>query len=156
MIPYAMAQVMASHLGMPVEKGIIQINRVGHTGASGWHRLTHPAVFEVSVKKGIEYLIVDDFVGQDGTIANLRDHVVANGRSLVDAVALADKPNSAKLSLRQETLQELRDKHGQELETFWRELTGHGLEYLTGSEARYLHRADDAQQIRTRILEETD
>ncbi len=156
MIPLGMARVLERALGIPVEMSIFQVNRVSHTGSSGWHRLTHPAVFDGPVKKGVEYLIVDDFIGQGGTIANLRGHVVAHGGGVVGAAALTGKPYSAKMSLTKETLEQLRDKHGQELETLWRELTGHGLEYLTESEARYLHRADDVEQIRARILEAGD
>jgi len=153
MIPFGMAKVLAHELKLTVETNIIQINRVGHTGATGWHRLTHPAIFNGHVKKEADYLIIDDFVGQGGTIANLRGHIVANGGSVTGAVTLTGKEYSAKLALTAETLQALRDKHGKELETFWRELTGYGLEYLTESEARYLYRADDAQQIRDRVLE---
>ena len=65
---------------------------------------------------------------------------------------LTGKPCSAKLSLEQATLIALRDKHGDKLESWWKETFGYGFEFLTESEARYLERADEAQLIRDRLL----
>jgi hypothetical protein len=44
---------------------------VGHTGASGFARLAHQARFDGEIERGSLYLVVDDFVGQGGTLANL-------------------------------------------------------------------------------------
>jgi len=41
-------------------------------GASGWERMARPAMFEGDVIGGRNYLLVDDFVGQGDTLANLR------------------------------------------------------------------------------------
>lgn len=40
-----MAQWLGMNLGLQVDDSLIQINRVGHTGSSGWHRLANPALF---------------------------------------------------------------------------------------------------------------
>ncbi|HVY05716.1 MAG TPA: hypothetical protein VHB46_07040 [Burkholderiales bacterium] len=68
------------------------------------------------------------------------------------ASTLTGKPYSAKLTLEQATLEALRAKHGDGLESWWKEAFGYGFELLTESEARYLERADDAQLIRDRII----
>ena len=52
------------------------------------------------------------------------------------ASTLTGKPYSAKLSLEQATLIALRDKHGDKLESWWKETFGYGFEFLTESEAR--------------------
>lgn len=70
-IPMALAAVIAHRLGLEIETSVIQDNTAGHTGASGWHRLANPAIFSGDVTSGGVYLLVDDFIGQGGTIANL-------------------------------------------------------------------------------------
>ncbi len=97
-------------------------------------------------------MLVDDFVGQGGTLANLRGYIEANGGWVVLTTTLTGKSYSAKLSLTEETLQKLRGQHGEELENWWKERFGYGFEGLTESEARYLERSDDVDTIRDRIL----
>ena len=51
---------------------LVQINKVGHTKSSGWHRLTHQALFDGKVSAKEKYLLLDDFIGQGGTLAILQ------------------------------------------------------------------------------------
>jgi hypothetical protein len=129
---------------------VIQINRVTHTGATGYHRLAFPAIFEGEVAH-VSYLLVDDFIGQGGTLANLRGFVEANGGRVVGATALAGKAYSAKLRVDHQTVAELRRTHGRWLEEWWIATFGYGFESLTHSEARYLIRVDDAHAIPERL-----
>lgn len=138
-------------IGALDKKGVIQINRVVHTGADGYHRLALPALFDGEVKES-EYFLVDDFVGQGGTLANLRGFVESRGAKVLGATSLTGKGYSAKLRLTKETLQGLKGKHGTELEQWWVAAFGYGFERLTESEARYLTRADDAHSISARIV----
>ena len=78
LIPAALAEGLSRLLALPVATGVIQINRVTHTGASGYHRLASPALFEGEVKAPT-YLLVDDFIGQGGTLANLKGYVESQG-----------------------------------------------------------------------------
>lgn len=147
-IPRVLAQVLSVKLTLPVAEDIIQINRVTHTGADGYHRLAFPALFGGEVRVS-EYLLVDDFIGQGGTLANLKGF---EGGIVIGATALTGKAYSAKLRLSEETLQGLREKHGTELEKWWVDTFGYSFEELTESEARYLRRADDADVISKRIV----
>lgn len=151
-IPQAMADRFSAKLGLAVADDIIQVNRVGHTGASGWVRLANQAAFDGPVTPGAEYWLFDDFVGQGGTFANLRGHIESRGGRVMGLTALAGRADSAKLGLSSETLGALRTKHGN-LENWWREQFGFGFEALTESEARYLLRAEDADTIRNRLAE---
>jgi hypoxanthine-guanine phosphoribosyltransferase len=151
-IPTVLAELLAERLKLPVEASIVQINRVGHTGASGYRRLAFPALFDGHVEPGSSYVLIDDFVGQGGTLANFRGFIESQGGSAVLAVTLTGKPYSAKLSLSEDTLQRLRETHGSALEEWWEETFGYGFDLLTESEARYLTRADNAQLIPDRIL----
>jgi hypothetical protein len=149
-IPRVFARALSQLLDLPLFSGVIQINRVTHTGASGYHRLAFPAIFGGEVAP-VNYLLVDDFIGQGGTLANLRGFVETNGGKVVGATALTGKSYSAKLRPDEQTLLELRGKHGEQLEKWWLATFGYGFERLTESEARYLTRVDDAHAIPERL-----
>lgn len=149
-IPEALADFLGLRLGLSTDDAIVQVNVVNHTGASGFARLARQALFEGDVQADRDYLIVDDFIGQGGTIANFRGHLLARGARVLGAVVLTGKPFSARLALSAERLTELRAKHG-ELEDWWRESFGFGFDALTESEARYLVNTADADTIRDRI-----
>lgn len=151
-IPPAMVAWLASRLGFEMENSLVQINRVGHTKSSGWHRLAYQALFDGEVRAGRAYLLVDDFIGQGGTLANFRGFIEARGGRVVGALVLTGKRYSSILALTDETLKALRIKHGN-LEPWWREQFGFGFDALTESEARYLIRAEDADTIRNRLVE---
>ncbi len=151
-IPTALSGLIGRRLGLPVDDSIVQINRVGHTGADGYHRLATPALFDGEVRAGAHYLLVDDFVGQGGTLANLRGYIEAAGGRVDLATTLTGKGYSSKLALSDDTLAQLRAKHGGDLETWWKAHFGYGFDFLTESEARYLVRSPDADAIRDRIL----
>ncbi len=95
--------------------------------------------------------MVDDFIGQGGTLANLRGWVEKKGGKIVGAVGLTGKPYSAKLNPKEEQLHELRQRHARTFEKWWCEQFGHAFDCLTQSEARYLSRSPDADTIRDRL-----
>lgn len=71
-IPEALADIIAKRLGWRADGGIVQTNIVAHTGANGFSRLARQAEFGGDVAPQQHYVLVDDFVGQGGTLANLR------------------------------------------------------------------------------------
>ena len=96
--------------------------------------------------------MVDDFIGQGGTLANLRGWIEKKGGTVVGAVGLTGKPYSAKLKATKEQLHELGQRHGRNFEKWWREHFGHPFDCLTQSEARYLARSPDVDTIRDRLV----
>jgi hypothetical protein len=150
-IPAALANVLSRILGLPVNKSIVQLNSVGHTGADGFTRLANQALFSGNVAPGQEYFLVDDFVGQGGTLANLIGFIRSQGGKVLGATVLTGKPYSAKLAPDEAQIQALRAKHGTDLEEWWKQGFGFGFECLTRSEARYLENTKDAQTIRNRL-----
>ena len=150
-IPAALTELLSERLSIPFDRTIVQTNVVGHTGADGYGRLARQAAFEGGVEKECAYIMVDDFIGQGGTLANLRGCIEKKGNRVVGAVALTGKPYSAKLNPSQEQLHELRQKHGRDFEKWWREHFGHSFDCLTQSEARYLSRSPDVDTIRNRL-----
>ena len=152
-IPEVFAELLGKVLGWPVDAGIIQVNVVGHTSAKGFWRMARQAEFQGPVEAGCEYVLVDDFVGMGGTLANLKGYIESQGGRVLAAVALTGKPHSAQLAPSPERLHELREKHGTKLENWWIGHFAHAFDALTESEARYLARTETADTIRNRIAE---
>ena len=150
-IPAALAKLMSERLGIGFDTEVVQTNIVGHTGADGYGRLARQAAFGGKVPPIREYVMVDDFIGQGGTLANLRGWVEKKRGRVIGAVGLTGKPYSAKLSPTQEQLRELRETHGPDFERWWRGQFGHSFDCLTQSEARYLARSPDVDTIRDRL-----
>ena len=50
-------------------------------------------------------------------------------------------------------LEELRKKHGKELEDWWKERFAHTFDCLTQSEARYILKTENADRVRNKIAE---
>jgi adenine/guanine phosphoribosyltransferase-like PRPP-binding protein len=152
-IPEAFAVEISKAVGWPHDTKVAQVNVVAHTGADGFSRLARQAEFIGAIQPGCEYVLVDDFVGMGGTLANLKGYVESKGGRVLAAVSLTGKPHSAKLALSSERLQELRVKHGTELENWWIGRFAHAFDALTESEARYLARTETADTIRNRIAD---
>lgn len=150
-IPEAFADKLADALKLEVDGRIVQTNVVSHTGSDGYGRMSRQALFDGDVTQGTEYVLVDDFIGQGGTLANLRGYIESRGGRVIAAVALTGKPYSARLTNDEVQLQELRQKHGN-LEKWWQDRFGHTFDSLTQSEARYLTRSENADTIRDRIV----
>ncbi len=83
----------------------------------------------------------------------LNGFLESRGAQVIGATTLTGKAYSAKLKLSDNTLQALRENHGNELEQWWIDTFGYDFERLTESEARYLARANDAHSIAARIVE---
>jgi len=150
-IPEVFAVEISKALGWSHDAAVTQVNLVGHTGADGFSRLARQAEFAGVVKRESEYVLVDDFVGMGGTLANMKGYIESQGGKVLGTVSLTGKPHSAKLALSLERLQELRSKHGTELENWWLGRFAHAFDALTESEARYLTRTETADTIRNRI-----
>jgi hypothetical protein len=95
--------------------------------------------------------LVDDFVGQGGTLANLRGYLMSKGGIVLGATVLTGKSYSANLCIEQPIIDELRKNHGYNLEHWWKERFGFGYECLTNSEGIYLRNTETAERIRDRI-----
>lgn len=151
-IPLSLAQHLGAALGWRVETGVIQANVASRTKKDGYYRLAIQPVFDGPVATEEQYVLIDDFIGQGATLANLRGHVMAGGGRVSGITSLTGKDVSATLALRLGTLQELRRIHDDNLENWWWKVFGFGFEHLTESEARYIIRRTDADRVRKEIL----
>lgn len=140
-IPDAMAQMLGNKLGLEVVAGeIVQTNKVGHTRAPAFQRLVTPATFEGQVQAGANYVLVDDHVGLGGTLANLRGYVEARGGAVIAITTLTESRDARVISLRPDTRNVLRERHGQALDDLWKSQFGYGIDCLTEVEALILCR----------------
>jgi hypothetical protein len=94
--------------------------------------------------------VVDDFIRQGGTLANLRGHILRQGGRVLGATVLTGKARAAVLAPEPAILQELRDKHGS-IEHWWEDSFGYGFDCFTAVEARFLVTNSDPGYVRAHI-----
>lgn len=82
MIPAAYA-ARFSAIGMMVEHNIIAITNVSHTNASDVSRISKRMRFEGHVNKGVDYILLDDFITSGAELRDLRDYVSSQGGNVV-------------------------------------------------------------------------
>jgi orotate phosphoribosyltransferase-like protein len=154
-IPMAYGEVLAGVLGLDTDPGIVQASVANHSHApSIYHRFASPPVFEGYVEKNADYVIIDDTCTAGGTLANLRGFIEEHGGNVVlmSVLALNGVGRSYDISLSPGTLYQLRKKHPQ-LNEWWREEFGYGIDCLTEGEAGHLRAAPSFDTIRNRISE---
>jgi hypothetical protein len=156
-IPETLVGVLAAEMELSyshVDLSITQINRVGHTKSNRWHRLANQPLFDGEIQPGRNYLLVDDFIGMGGTIANFKGYIESKGGKAIGALVLTGQERSAILTPPQELIQSIELKYGKDFTDWWHRTFGFCHTLLTASEAGYLWRsAENADQARARILE---
>ncbi len=78
----------------------------------------------------------------------MRGYIEAGGGRVIAMTTMTESRAARKISATPETIHMLRLKHGQDLETFWQETFGYGLDCLTEVEAGYLARQSSFDAIR--------
>lgn len=151
-IPEVLSDILSRRLGWPRDSNVVQTNVVAHTGSDGFSRLARQPAFDGPIQVRGVYVLVDDFVGMGGTLANLHGYIEWSGARVLAATVLTGKSRSARIQLSPDRAAELRRKHGPELEHWWQNRFGHAFDALTESEAGYLIRTPDACTIRDRII----
>jgi hypothetical protein len=146
-LPEVLAHGLHLLLGWETDTELVQANVVDHVGDVGFSHLARQAVFAGAVEPGRAYVLVDDFIGQGGTLANLRGHIMAGGGRVLGATVLTGNTSSSVLRLEPERLQQLRDQHGS-IEQWWQQHFGFGFDCLTHAEAGFLLGHDDSAAVR--------
>ena len=82
MIPAAYAAKFSA-AGMTVDHDIIAVTNVSHTNASDISRLSKRLRFEGRVKKGTDYILLDDFITSGAELRDMRDFVQSQGGNVV-------------------------------------------------------------------------
>lgn len=150
-IPLAFAEVLADRLGLTVETGIVQAEKVNRTNSGADHRLAFNPSFLGDVTAGQKYLVVDDTLTMGGTLASLRGYVENRGGSVMAASVMTAHQGAVDMAVKPKMLAAIEAKHGKEMDSFWKENFGHGIDKLTQGEAGHLKSAASVDAIRDRI-----
>ena len=152
-IPYAYAAELAKY-GLDIDDSIVQVAKAWHTGSNGIIRMIEHAGFDGDVKPGQEYILVDDVLTFGGTLNDLRMYIESKGGKVVACTTLAVGRNGHHLAIRPELVQQIYDKHGENIDTVLRE---EGIAYdvssLTDRQGRYI-RDLDVDTLRDRGAQE--
>lgn len=152
-IPVAFAVILAARLGVSTHTDIVQINKPCRTGKGAYYRLVNYPIFDGQVDIEQNYLILDDTLTMGGTFASLRGYIENRGGQVLMATALTGHPGAANLCITSKMLRKLQEKHGNELDIWWKEQFGFGINALTQGEAGHFAKAPNLDTIRDRIAE---
>ena len=72
-----------SALGMNVEHNIYAITNVSHTDATDMERISRRMRFEGEVSRGMNYIILDDFITSGAELRDMKDYINSKGGNVV-------------------------------------------------------------------------
>ena len=146
-IPQALAAVCAAVWGGKAEIGIVQSDRVYHTGADAMERMAARAQFVGTVQPGERYVLVDDVTSLGGTLAELANYIQHGGGKIKDVVVLVNAGRNSALVPQPKNVQLLNRRFGDEIFNIF----GIKPEALTANEAQYLVGFRSVDEIRNRL-----
>ena len=146
-IPQALAAVCAAVWGCKYEIGIVQSDRVYHTGADAMERMAARAQFVGTVQPGERYVLVDDVTSLGGTLAELANYIQHGGGKIKDVVVLVNAGRNPALVPQPKNVQLLKRRFGDEIFNIF----GIKPEALTANEAQYLVGFRSVDEIRNRL-----
>ena len=146
-IPQALAAVCAAVWGGKAEIGIVQSDRVYHTGADAMERMAARAQFVGTVQPGERYVLVDDVTSLGGTLAELANYIQHGGGKIKDVVVLVNAGRNPALVPQPKNVQLLNRRFGDEIFNIF----GIKPEALTANEAQYLVGFRSLDEIRNRL-----
>ncbi|MRX32796.1 PLxRFG domain-containing protein [Aminobacter sp. MDW-2] len=146
-IPHAFAHFLAAATGAEADQRILQVNRAFHTGARPMDRLLGRPRFGGPVLRGRKYVLVDDVTVMGGTLAELSDHIIANGGEVVGAATLVNASRSGIRTAPKQHVRLMEERYGNTI----REELHVEPAALTGDEALVVLGSRDADALRDRI-----
>jgi hypothetical protein len=145
-IPQALAMYYAAEANGEMFPGLVQTNRVYHTGADAMQRLIARPRFTGDVIAGERYVLVDDVTTLGGTLAEMANYIQSRGGQVVGVVTLTNASRGGILTPSRTLVRLLETRFGDAI----RESFGVDPAALTASEANYLGHFRDADALRTR------
>jgi len=150
-IPAALAYYISVQLKLNLCSDIVQANKPQRTNKGAFYRLSQYPLFDGAVQKGRNYVFLDDTLSMGGTLASLRGYIENKGGHVILAIALTGHDGAALLNIKDAMLIAIRNKHGDELDEWWKTEVGFGVDKLTQGEAGHLKKAPSIEEIRSRI-----
>lgn len=132
---------------------IIQTRTIKRDKSSKWVRISNPSQFTGFVPAR-DFIIADDVYTSGGTMADLRSFIEMQGGRVIAMTAIATRSGSyAPIAIQPATKMALAEAYGADLDEFWLEEFGYGIESFTEREARHLlEDGGSFQDIRRRVL----
>ncbi|MBR3425322.1 MAG: toprim domain-containing protein, partial [Neisseriaceae bacterium] len=152
-IPLAVAEMVSKQTGLPYTTSIFQTNHIGRTNKNADSRLLFQATFGGTVEKNKDYILIDDTLTMGGTVAALRSFVIQNGGRVSGVMVMTAQQRSLQLAPSAELLDNIRLKHGENIENFLQKELGYGLTELTNAEASHIYAYANADTVRTRFAQ---
>lgn len=154
-LPEQYANILGHILKCEVTNDIVQVNKSFHTGSDAMHRLLNRAIFDGTVQKGYNYIILDDVMTMGGTLSDIRKYIEYNEGKVILASTLANM-GQVKLAIDDELIKALSMKFGKDkLDTFLREVgISNAIEELTYAEGQQLLKFKSIDSIRDRTAKE--
>ena len=146
-IPQSLAAVCAAVWGGVTETGIVQSDRVYHTGADAMERMAARAQFVGPVQPDERYILVDDVTSLGGTLAELANYIQHGGGKIQDVVVLVNAGRNPALVPSPKNVQILNKRFGDDVFNIF----GIKPEALTANEAQYLVGFRSIDEIRNRL-----
>lgn len=138
-LPVTFARFLKDRTRGEICRDIRQFTIRSRTNLSRLVRFLYQPGFKGPIIAGRCYIVVDDVVSSGALFASLRSHIVSGGGFVVGISALAHiTGRNLRLRISERSLSELKMSFGPDIDTFWRDMFGHGIERLTEQEARYL------------------
>lgn len=158
MIPHAFAMKISELTGLEVSDNVQQINKVEHTGADAINRLFSSPFFSGEIKKGREYILVDDVVTSGSSFNSLKRFIESKGGKVVDATTLATTSHpqlgyGGNLAAKSESLKKIYNKFGKDEinSVLLRYGIAESSEQLTNSQANYLANFGSLESLKHRF-----
>ena len=146
-IPQTLAAVCAAVFKGSVDSGIVQTDRVFHTGANAMQRMATRASFEGEVIPGARYVLVDDVTNLGGTLAELSHFIQFHNGLVQDAVVLVNAGRNPALVPRSKDVRLIQERFQHEFVPIFNiEASA-----LTSNEAGYLVDFKSVDAIRDRL-----
>ena len=113
------------------------------------------AEFDGEVKKGYNYIIVDDVITLGGTLSDLRKFIVGNEGNVILASTVAQR-GYLDLAITTDLISQISKRFGRdEIEKYLRQFSiANGLEELTYTEAISILKFKQIDKLRKRTIEE--
>jgi hypothetical protein len=146
-IPFMLAHHFASSANARVAEDVMQVNRAHHTGARAMERVAVRAVFEGPVERDGRHVLVDDVTVMGSTLADLGNHVQAEGGIVIGAVTLANASRSGVLAAPKTLVRQIEARFGDAV----REIFAIEPASLTADEATYIFNFRNADALGARF-----
>lgn len=147
-IPVVLAAFCAELCGGRVDRDVVQVTKVYHTGADPMERLALRPAFEGDVQLGQPYVLVDDVISLGGTLSELASYIQSKGGVVAGIFVLVNAGRTKSIHPTKSQLRILKERYQHDI----KDIFGIEIGTLTANEASYLVGFRTVDEIRNRLV----